>query len=100
MKRDWLVWSEEAASVFCFPCTLFKCEDDTQQMYKSQLCQGGINDKWRKLYEKVKSHEANICHLKNYITWKELCVTLQGKGAIDEALQRSIKQEEENGGKF
>ena len=64
-------------------------------MYKSQLCQGGINDKQRKLYEKVISREANICHQKTYITWKEFCVTLQCKGAIDDALQRSIKQEEE-----
>lgn len=97
VKRDWLVWSEEAASLFCFPCTLFKCDDsdDQVQMLKSQLCQGGVNDKWKKLYEKVKSHEGNVCHLRSYIKWKDLCVSLQDMGGIDAALQQNIKQEEE-----
>lgn len=45
VNRNWLVWREEAASVFCFPSTSFKCYDDIQQMYKSQLRQGRINDK-------------------------------------------------------
>lgn len=70
-------------------------------MYKSQLCQGGINDKWRKLYEKLTGTKQIFLSSENlYYKKRTLCCSSRQEGVIVKALQQSMKQEEKNGGKF
>lgn len=75
--RDWLVWSETNESLFCFPCRLFSCSfgTDTPQSRKSVLCseEGWKKEySWRKLYDKLPSHEVSSHHRQCYIKWREL----------------------------
>lgn len=91
--RDWMVWSKERSALFCFPCCLFEVEDIHKQQSKFVQC--GVDNHWKKMYEKVKKHELNTNHIKNYIKWKKLISTLKGKtSGIDETLLKSIKKEE------
>lgn len=89
------VWSKDAAAIFCFPCSLYRSETQTNQLHHSKFVEGGIADNWKKIYETIKSHEENALHLSNSMKWKELFQTLGDKRGIDAALQHSIKQEEE-----
>ena len=89
--RDWLVWSPSAQGLFCFPCCLFKgCE---QQLSMLTRPDAGLKDNWRKLYDRVKSHQRSSAHLSRYCDWKRLHESLKQHSGIDMALQKQIEAE-------
>ena len=89
--RDWLVWSPSAQGLFCFPCCLFRgCE---QQLSILTRPDAGLKDNWRKLYERVQSHQRNSAHLSCYCDWKSLQESLKQHSGIDTALQMQIEAE-------
>ena len=73
VDRDWLAWSEEKESLFCFPCRLFGqvgVGESSRSILSSD--QGwGKQHSWRKLYEKVPAHEKSEHHKKCYIQWRD-----------------------------
>ncbi|XP_065682459.1 zinc finger MYM-type protein 5-like [Hydra vulgaris] len=72
INRDWLVWSATSKIFLCFPCSLFGSNQDCGAGNHSHLLRwnGGINGNWRKLADKVKSHQNNPNHRDYYIKWK------------------------------
>ena len=91
MCRDWLVWSPSAQGLFCFPCCLFKgCE---QQLSMLTRPDAGLKDNWRKLYDRVKSHQRSSAHLSRYCDRKRLHESLKQHSGIDMALQKQIEAE-------
>ena len=60
-RRDWLVCSKAVASLFCFPCSLFESPNLTGSGVQSSLLSwnGGIHGNWRKLSDRIKSHQQN-----------------------------------------
>lgn len=77
VRRDWLVWSDTAESLFCFPCRLFDsgCGSEKSDSNKSVLLSNDGWKKeygWRKLYEKLPTHERSTSHKNSYIQWREL----------------------------
>ena len=93
VSRDWLVWSQSAQGLFCFPCCLFQSRE--QQLHVSMLSKpdAGLKDNWRKLYERVQSHQRNSAHLSCYYDWKSLEASLKKHSGIDMALQKQIEAE-------
>ena len=70
-ERDWLVWSKEKESLFCFPCRLFS---EATVSCKSILSsdQGWLKQQsWHKLYDKVPAHEKSDGHKKCYVQWRD-----------------------------
>ncbi|XP_050779932.1 zinc finger MYM-type protein 5-like isoform X2 [Gopherus flavomarginatus] len=82
IERDWMVWSKDAAAIFCFPCSLYRSETQTNQLHHSNFVEDGTVDSWKKIYKKIKSHEENALHLSNYFKWKELFQTSLIKEAL------------------
>nr|XP_047135377.1 zinc finger MYM-type protein 5-like [Hydra vulgaris] len=72
VRRDWLVWSKAVASLFCFPCSLFGLPTLTRPGVQSSLLSwnGGIHGNWRKLSDRVKSHQQSDFHRNCYLQWK------------------------------
>ena len=93
VSQDWLVWSQSAQGLFCFPCCCFQSRE--QQLHVSMLSKpdGGLKDNWRKLYERVQSHQRNSAHLSCYYDWKSLEASLKKHSGIDMALQKQIEAE-------
>ena len=60
--RDWLVWRLAAKGLFCFLCCIFRKE--IYQCGKlpsiANPSSTGLSDNWRKLYERLKSHERSM----------------------------------------
>ena len=92
VPRDWLVWSQTAQGLYCFPCCLFQGSDN-KELSMLTRSDAGIKDNWKKLYDKVDSHQRNTSHLSHYCTWKDLEQSLQKKTGIDSALQKEIETE-------
>ncbi|XP_060845943.1 zinc finger MYM-type protein 1-like [Rhopalosiphum padi] len=92
VKRDWLVWSTLKNALFCFPCCLFLRDDEFEP---SGLCRNGIENNWRKLYDKIDNHEGNTKHIERYLLWKDLVEAINGRKGIDKDLQVSINTEKE-----
>ena len=74
ISRDWLAWSISKESFFCFCCLLFTTNRDNR---RPKLCQPliGFSHKtqlhgWKKLVDKIKSHQESELHRKSYIDWK------------------------------
>lgn len=77
VRRDWLVWSETAESLFCLPCRLFNNNSggEKHDSNKSVLLSNDGWKKeygWRKLYNKLPLHETSASHKNCYIQWREL----------------------------
>ena len=92
--RDWLVWSEPTASLFCFSCCLFNDTVETSPNSSFANPSKGINTGWRKLYEKCKQHEDNSHHIKCYFRWKELMVSLKKQSGVDKLIEAGLIAEE------
>ena len=91
MYRDWLVWSQSAQGLFCFPSCLFEgCE---QQLSMLTRPDAGLKDNWRKLYDRIQSHQRNCAHLSHYCDWKSLQESLKKHSGVDAALQKQIEAE-------
>ncbi len=93
VPRDWLVWSRLVKGLFCFSCCVMKGSNvvnHDSMLTKQDL---GIRDNWRKLYEKIHSHEHNPAHLNLYCEWKGLEESLRKHSGIDSGLQNQIETE-------
>lgn len=55
INRQWLVYSEECAKLFCYVCKLFNSND------KRQLCQSGLDD-WVHISKRLAEHENSMEH--------------------------------------
>ena len=93
VSRDWLVWSQSAQGLFCFPCCLFQGHE--QQLPVSMLSKpdAGFKDNWRKLYDRLQSHQRNSAHLSRYYDWKSLEESLKKHSGVDMALQKQVEAE-------
>lgn len=55
INRQWLVYSEQCAKLFCYVCKLFNHND------KRQLCQSGFDD-WVHISKRLTEHENSTEH--------------------------------------
>nr|XP_012555553.2 uncharacterized protein LOC101235549 [Hydra vulgaris] len=95
VKRDWLVWSKAVASLFCFPCSLFGSPNLTRLGAQSSLLSwnGGIHGNWRKLSDRVKSHQQSDFHRNCYLQWKTATIHLKSQKSIEHQLEKQIGDE-------
>ncbi|XP_065679785.1 zinc finger MYM-type protein 1-like [Hydra vulgaris] len=95
VKRDWLVWSKAVVSLFCFPCSLFGSPNLTRPGVQSSLLSwnGGIHGNWRKLSDRVKSHQQSDFHRNCYLQWKTATIHLKSQKSIEHQLEKQIGDE-------
>ena len=89
--RDWLVWSIEKQSLFCFCCRLFYNGPEQSRPSLAQI--QGINGNWRKLYKKISQHQNRASHRSCYLMWRKLEKTIANSTTIDMKLDQSIQSE-------
>jgi Domain of unknown function (DUF4371) len=90
--RDYLTWSDQLQSLFCFPCRLFGTLNNPP---KSQLgCPNGwsaVNGpKWHKLYDRLVEHEASNYHRQCYVSWRQFESNVNNDTTVDIMLQNEI----------
>lgn len=89
VKRDWLVWSRSKNAFFCLPCRLLS----TSTLNRPKLCRPEGYSKcqvWKKLHEKLPSHENNRDHVQCYIQWRSLKTRIENDASIDRLLDEQI----------
>ncbi|XP_073516987.1 zinc finger MYM-type protein 5-like [Phyllobates terribilis] len=94
LERNWLTYSIQKNSVFCFCCTLFP--DSSLQLgiiKRSALGTDGVND-WKNISAILASHEKSKDHMISFQKWKELENRLKMKKTIDEEHLRKIEEQE------
>lgn len=82
VKRDWLVWSQIKDAFFCLPCRLIS----TSTLYRSKLCcaSGYSKDQpWKKLYDKLPSHENSKDHVECYVKFRDMQTRLHQLSSVD-----------------
>ena len=92
VERDWLVWSRSKNALFCLPCRLFS----TNTLNRSNLCSPSgysTNLVWKKLYERLPSHENNKDHVQCYVKWRGLEMRIRKDSSIDKLLCEEINGE-------
>ena len=67
IQRDWLVWSDSCQGLLCFSCCMFNESPPSQGRSLFSHPKMGYRGKWKKLYDKVKSHEQITMHITNYV---------------------------------
>lgn len=82
-KREWLIYSSESKSVYCYICKIFT-------KLKISLTEG-FND-WRNIKNRLKDHENSLDHIKAMCTYARRMTSV---GRIDEELVICINQETE-----
>lgn len=97
-KRDWLVWSRTAIGLFCFPCSLLGSPDCGGKA-NLLIWNGGFNDNWRKVLDRVQTHQSSQMHRGHYVDWQTALLQLKNKTAVEDLLVKSIANETENGEK-
>ena len=98
--RDWLVWSQNMESLYCFPCRLFWnsvcCSPCTASKSALATAEGWpACSNWRKLCNRVPEHEKSNGHSKCSLAWRELERRLLLQEGIENLLKASIKAESE-----
>ncbi|XP_065681439.1 zinc finger MYM-type protein 5-like [Hydra vulgaris] len=95
IRRDWLVWSKAVALLFCFPCSLFGLPNLTRPGVQSSLLSwnGGIHGNWRKLSDRVKSHQQSDFHRNCYLQWKTATIHLKSQKSIEHQLEKQSEDE-------
>lgn len=90
-KRDWLCWSNTKQALFCVPCFL-KIKSN---MDSSILGSAGwdINKGWRKLKDRIPSHENTTVHKNNYINWKLSCKAAIQNSSLGSILLNKLTEE-------
>ncbi|XP_065675525.1 uncharacterized protein LOC136091744 [Hydra vulgaris] len=68
-KRDWLCLSVEKQSLYCAPCFLLN-KNAANVSFFSSSAGWGISRGWRRLKDRIPSHESSIYHKENYVVWK------------------------------
>ncbi|KZR99944.1 Zinc finger-like protein [Daphnia magna] len=93
VPRDFLVWSFSSAALLCFPCSVFSKQGAASESSLLFRWNGGIKDNWRKLYDRVSSHQGSQIHQKYYLDWKTCLASLADPTEIDSSLQKAITAE-------
>ena len=87
VRRDWIWWSGQSTAVFCAPCLL-----DGQS--SNNFTKGwNIERGWRKLKDRIPSHEATSIHKINYIKWMDAIKLANCHNSIDNVLCKQIQSE-------
>ncbi|XP_003739716.1 zinc finger MYM-type protein 1-like [Galendromus occidentalis] len=92
--RDWLVWTQSKTALFCLSCRLFR----TNALQRSHLCRpdGYSGDNlWKKLYDRVPSHENSTEHYECYVEWRETEARLRAQTSVNALLIEDIATEAE-----
>ncbi|KYN19390.1 Zinc finger MYM-type protein 1 [Trachymyrmex cornetzi] len=92
VERNWLIWNRSKSAFFCLPCRLFTINT----MNRSYLCSPGGYSKnlvWKKLYERLQSHENNKDHIQCYVKWRGMEMSIRNESSIDKLLCEQIKGE-------
>ncbi|XP_047127549.1 uncharacterized protein LOC124808473 [Hydra vulgaris] len=94
-KRDWLCWSVEKQSLYCAPCFLFN-KNAANVSFFSSSAGWGISRGWRRLKNRIPSHESSIYHKENYVVWKSASRAALCETSVDNLLLSKLKTETEN----
>jgi len=74
---DYLLWSEELQSLFCFPCRLFSTSYSTAKtvLASPNGWSASCGPKWKKLYDRLPEHESSVSHRQCYlgVNQNEIC---------------------------
>lgn len=90
VKRDWLIYSRNGGSVFCFSCLLFgKCNHRSSKLADPDR---GFSN-WKKLNPKINEHENSEEHRNSYIRWKEFERRLNSSQVIEFEFEKNIQSE-------
>ena len=82
--------------LFCFPCCLFQDlsqQDKTSRTSQLTRTDAGLKDHWRKLYDKIDTHQRNSIRVLCYLTWKDLENSLNEFTGIDHNLKKQFDAE-------
>ena len=90
IRRRWLVYSPSLKALFCFPCLLFgKAVTTSSQLQKA----GGGMRNWKRLSDKIPSHENSSEHKACCVKWSSLQMGLSRGGLIEDELHREVASE-------
>ena len=87
MERDWLVYSQTKESFFCFPCLLFSQVSMASKPSFARSEEGYSHLKhttgWRRLNEKLMSHQNSPAHQHLFVEWKTLLSNIKRASTVD-----------------
>ena len=78
-------------SLYCFPCRLFS---KLPQASRSKLASAhghSVNDRWKKLQDKIPEHERSNSHKQCYMQWRQLQRSLTEGSTIEALMLENIK---------
>ena len=78
-------------SLYCFPCRLFS---KLPQASRSKLASAhghSVNDRWKKLHDKIPEHESSNSHKQCYMQWRQLQRSLTEGSTIEALMLENIK---------
>ena len=76
-----------------FSCCLFNVKPPSSASSIFSHPEVGFRDNWKKLYEKVRSHEQYAVHNTNYRKWKDLLLSVEKQCGVDALRQQNIVEE-------
>jgi hypothetical protein len=89
--RDWLVWSKAKQSLHCFPCRLLSKLPQASRSNLASASGHSVNDRWKKLHDKIPEHERSNSHKQCYMQWRQLQKSLTGGSTVDALMLENIK---------
>ena len=89
--RDWLVWSKFKQSLFCFPCRLFSKLPRASRSKLASALGRSVNDRWKKLHDKIPEHKRSSSHKQCYMQWRQLQRSLTEGSTIEALMLENIK---------
>ena len=93
-KRDWMCYSMEKQSLYCAPC--FLLNNNTPNVSTLSDSTGwNISRGWRKLKDRIPSHENSTFHKENYVIWKSANKAALSETSVDNLLLAELKTETE-----
>ena len=93
--RDWLCWSIEKKSLYCVPCFIFNKIATNTSVLADELG-WSIDRGWRKLKDRIPSHENSISHKNNYVEWKSANKAATVECSIENLLIAQLTTEANN----
>ena len=95
VKRDYLSFSLNKHSMYCFPCRLFHQNFATSSVASLlSTPQGSTKESgYQRLYKLISRHENSISHRQCYIEWKKMESRLKHGGTVESLLQKDINDQ-------
>lgn len=88
-ERDWMWFSESTKSIYCASCVFAK---DSENIFTTGW---SAERGWRKLKDKVPTHENSSIHLRNYFDWKRAISNARNGAPIESFLFKNLQDETE-----